>query len=115
LSAPAQGTLTVDAEVIHRHAAACGGRCAPFEVDPAVAPALAARVALLLAWCHLVRGPPGRQGLAAPRGEPLVDAQQLRPLPPDQCRPDLIRSVQSLGDPLLVDALPRLACGETGS
>jgi hypothetical protein len=30
-------------------------------------------------------------------------------LPPNQCRPDLIRSVQSLADPLLVDALRRLA------
>ena len=55
------------------------------------------------------------------RGSPRLEANlwstrsTFARLPPDQCRPDLIRSVQSLADPLLVDALRRLACGEAGS
>ncbi len=57
----------------------------------------------------------------AARGSPRFEANLwstrsgFARLPPDQCRPDLIRSVQSLADPLLVDAIRRLACGETRS
>jgi hypothetical protein len=57
----------------------------------------------------------------AARGSPRLEANlwstrsSFARLPPDQCRPDLIRSVQSLADPLLVDPLRRLTSMETGS
>jgi hypothetical protein len=57
----------------------------------------------------------------AARGSPRLEAHlwstrsSFARLPPDQCRPDLIRSVQSLADPLLVDAVRRLTSGEAGS